>query len=96
MTQSKIIPLKDWNDAYVHGVDARGIADGAWAAAQPKLKPITKPELVVMCAADIKPEKVEWLWRQRLPLGKCVSLLGKAGSGNPWCCMDRRDGKPRR
>jgi hypothetical protein len=25
--------------------------------------------LVVKCAADIKPEKIDWLWEERLPLG---------------------------
>ena len=34
-----------------------------------------------MCAADIKPEEVEWLWRERLPLGKCVIVAGEGGLG---------------
>lgn len=37
--------------------------------------------LVVNCAADIKPEKVDWLWEQRLPLGKCVLVAGEGGLG---------------
>src|SRR5262249_42940420 len=37
--------------------------------------------LVVKCAADIKPEKIDWLWEQRLPLGKCVLVAGEGGLG---------------
>ena len=37
--------------------------------------------LVVNCAVDIKPEKVDWLWEQRLPLGKCVLVAGEGGLG---------------
>jgi AAA domain len=37
--------------------------------------------LVVKCAADIKPEKIDWLWEQRLPLGKVVLVAGEGGLG---------------
>jgi RecA-family ATPase len=37
--------------------------------------------LVVKCAADIKPEKIDWLWEERLPLGKCVLVAGEGGLG---------------
>jgi hypothetical protein len=37
--------------------------------------------LVVKCAADIKPEKVDWLWQDRLPLGKCTLTAGEGGLG---------------
>ena len=37
--------------------------------------------LVVKCAADIKPEKIDWLWEQRLPLGKSVLVAGEGGLG---------------
>ncbi len=37
--------------------------------------------LVVKCAADIKPEKIDWLWEQRSPLGKCVLFAGEGGLG---------------
>ena len=40
-----------------------------------------KSRLVVQCAADIKPQKIDWLWEQRLPLGKCVLLAGEGGLG---------------
>jgi hypothetical protein len=37
--------------------------------------------LVVRCAADIKPEKIDWLWEERLPLGKSVLVAGEGGLG---------------
>src|SRR5262245_3598849 len=37
--------------------------------------------LVVKCAADIKPERIDWLWGERLPLGKCVLIAGEGGLG---------------
>jgi AAA domain-containing protein len=37
--------------------------------------------LVVRCAADIEPKKVDWLWEQRLPLGKCSLVAGEGGLG---------------
>jgi putative DNA primase/helicase len=37
--------------------------------------------LVVKCAADIRPEKIDWLWEERLPLGKCVLVAGEGGLG---------------
>src|SRR5262245_32304404 len=50
-----------------------------------KLVPLQElPEespLVIKCAADIKPEKIEWLWEERLPLGKCVLVAGEGGLG---------------
>jgi putative DNA primase/helicase len=50
-----------------------------------KLVPLRElPEqsrLVVKCAADIKPEKIDWLWEKRLPLGKCVLVAGEGGLG---------------
>jgi len=44
----------------------------------------TDSRLVVRCAADIKPEKVDWLWEQRLPLGSVCLLLAKADWTRAW------------
>ncbi len=41
----------------------------------------TKGQLVVACASDIKPKKVQWLWQERLPRGKCVLVAGEGGLG---------------
>ncbi len=51
----------------------------------PKLVPLDEIHdancLVIKCAADIKPEEIDWLWPQRLPLGKCVVFAGEGGLG---------------
>jgi putative DNA primase/helicase len=39
------------------------------------------PELIVRCAADVKPEPVEWLWPGRIALGKLTLIAGEAGLG---------------
>jgi len=49
----------------------------------------TDSRLVVRCAADIKPEKVDWLWEQRLPLGSVCLLLAKADWTRAWYCLAR-------
>jgi putative DNA primase/helicase len=39
------------------------------------------PELIARCAADVKPEPVEWLWPGRVALGKLTLIAGEAGLG---------------
>jgi AAA domain-containing protein len=39
------------------------------------------PELITQCAADVKPEPIEWLWRGRVALGKFTLIAGEAGLG---------------
>jgi putative DNA primase/helicase len=70
-------PKVDWNDAYRAGESAREVADAAWAE-EPKR---SNGPLVVACARDIKPKKVDWLWEQRLPVGKVVLVAGEGGLG---------------
>src|SRR5262249_18103468 len=47
----------------------------------PRNEMAEETRLVVKCAADIKPEKIDWLWDERLPLGKCVLVAGEGGLG---------------
>jgi putative DNA primase/helicase len=68
---------KDWNDAHLAGANAREAADAVWAE-QPKE---SNGPLVIACARDIKPRKVDWLWEQRLPIGKVVLVAGEGGLG---------------
>jgi hypothetical protein len=57
--------------------------------------------LIARCAADVKPEPVEWLWPDRVALGKLTLIAGEAGlgksqlsvamvaavtTGGPWPC----------
>jgi putative DNA primase/helicase len=38
-------------------------------------------ELVSRCAADIAPEKIEWIWPGRLARGKHTCIAGEPGAG---------------
>lgn len=75
------------------------------AAATPKGfgKPIGGRQLIVRCAADILPEPIEWLWSQRIAIGKLTLLAGQPGlgksqvtvalaaattTGGPWPCNE--------
>lgn len=44
--------------------------------------------LDVVCAADVQPMPVEWLWPARLPRGKLVSLDGDPGLGKSTLTID--------
>jgi len=63
------------------------------------------PELITRCAADVRPEPVEWLWPGRVALGKLTLIAGEAGlgksqvsiamaaavtTGGEWPCRERR------
>ena len=54
--------------------EARAKQDGSAAAAN-------EHQLVIACASDIRPRRIEWLWEQRLPRGKCVLVAGEGGLG---------------
>ena len=42
----------------------------------------------VVRLVDVKPERIEWLWRGYLPLGKLVVLDGDPGVGKSTVCLD--------
>ncbi len=44
------------------------------------------PEVVLL--ADVRPEKIAWLWPGRLPRGKFVVLIGDPGVGKSTICVD--------
>jgi hypothetical protein len=41
----------------------------------------------VVCLADVKPEKVDWLWRPYIPLGKLTIIEGDPGLGKSWLSL---------
>jgi len=45
------------------------------------MTPQRSSSLIVRCAAEIQPERVQWLWPDRLPVGKCVLVAGEGGLG---------------
>jgi hypothetical protein len=58
---------------------------GEGLAGRPTLVPTVGPQrgdkLVTVCAADVVPEPVTWLWRGRIALGKLTLIAGLAGLG---------------
>lgn len=72
--------MKDMADMHRAGVDILKLAD----AAKPlvKLNGRSEPSKLVMArASDIKPERIDWLWPDRFPLGKCTLIAGEGGLG---------------
>ena len=45
-----------------------------------------EPELISL--ADVEPEQVEWLWPDRIPLGKLTTLAGDPGLGKSFLTLD--------
>jgi len=43
---------------------------------------------VLQCMADIQPKKLEWLWKNRIPLGKVTLLMGDPGLGKSFLTLD--------
>jgi hypothetical protein len=46
------------------------------------------PRLMALCAADVSPEPVRWLWPGFLPLGKLVMIDGQPGVGKSTMIVD--------
>lgn len=67
-------------------------------AATPKKKPPSEPnnapvktiasEAIVHRMSDVEPEQLEWLWPNRIPLGKLTLLAGDPGLGKSFVTMD--------
>lgn len=53
----------------------------------PKPEPITGSP-VLACMADVKPEKVKWLFDGRIPLGRLSLLVGRPGEGKSFVTTD--------
>ena len=43
---------------------------------------------ILTCLADVKPEPIEWLWPDRIALGKLSLLVGHPGLGKSQCSID--------
>jgi len=46
-----------------------------------------KMEAILMNLNDVKPEKVEWLWQDRFPLGKISQIVGNPGLGKSFLSL---------
>jgi putative DNA primase/helicase len=62
-------------------------ADGAAESALAELRTAV-PRVALVCAADVAPEPVEWLWDGFLPFGKLVGYDGVAGIGKSTMVTD--------
>lgn len=70
----------------------------ALADAAPPFDPAAVPELldgngeagspVLVCMADVKAERLAWLWPGRIPLGKVTLLFGDPGLGKSFVTLD--------
>lgn len=43
---------------------------------------------VLVCLADVKPKEVQWLWTNRIPLGRLSLVAGRPGEGKSFLTMD--------
>ncbi len=46
------------------------------------------PAPVMTCLADVQPEEVQWLWPERIALGKLTMLVGDPGLGKSFVSID--------
>ncbi len=74
----------DWRDAHPDASAADVLAlptvQPAPLAAPPA-PPAPLPAVELVCAANVQPEAVDWLWTDYLPTGKLVLLGGAPGTG---------------
>lgn len=70
-----------WRDGYA-GQGERTPINGS-AAQRPMLT-----QAIVHRLSDVRPEQLEWLWPDRIPLGKLTLLAGDPGLGNSFVTCD--------
>ena len=91
-----IVDYLDAHDAQAPGDLRREIE--ALADAAPSFDPATVPEPpdgtgeagapVLICLADVKAVPVNWLWPNRIPLGRITLLVGRPGEGKSFLATD--------
>jgi putative ribosome biogenesis GTPase RsgA len=75
----KIIPLEIFDDADLPDVNASERRDRAHAR---------HARLDVICAADVEPELIQWLWENWIAIGKVATLAGNGGLGKSTLLCD--------
>lgn len=53
-----------------------------------KPEPVDLTKRLITLASEITPKKVEWLWTNRIPLGKLTTFAGWGGLGKSFVTMD--------
>ena len=91
------LPVKDLCDLHVECIDDAAEFDCVLDAAIENGKPAETPagsagerpasSLSTVRLDTVQPERVEWLWRGRIPLGKVSLLVGDPGSGKSFASL---------
>jgi putative DNA primase/helicase len=69
--------------------DSAGLPDASAPGQQDRAHvPARHARLDVVCAADIKPELIEWLWPNRIAVGKATAVAGNGGLGKSTLLCD--------
>jgi RecA-family ATPase len=76
--------VSDWLDGGHTAEELRAIVKAApdWEPSAANAEAVSSPdEIVLVPASSVKPERVNWAWEQRIPLGMATLLVGQGGFG---------------
>ncbi|MFH1110133.1 MAG: AAA family ATPase [Planctomycetota bacterium] len=69
--------------------DAPNVPEARVALGKPSSERVPRERSpVVRCVADVKPETVEWLWQDRIAIGKVTLIAGDPGLGKSVVTLD--------
>ncbi len=97
----KSVEAINWPEDAEVGYDVRDLirdtqtAKDAFRSVKEMLEPVDlsiltedEGELRIISYADIEPEEVRWLWKDRIPLGKLTNIQGNPGVGKSYVICD--------
>jgi putative DNA primase/helicase len=71
------------------GADEAGLPDAELREAMRAMAgPDGRPRPVLTCMADVEAKSVDWLWFERIPLGRITLLVGRPGEGKSFLTTD--------
>lgn len=79
--RERVISKFQWDDSAHEAVEEKIIA-----AATTTTEPLVECSIVRL--SDVQPEQVEWLWRERIAIGKLTLLVGDPGQGKSFLTID--------
>jgi putative DNA primase/helicase len=82
--------IKDASALHVKHIDEAGAFVSEWTAVKELAEVVTLPIVGMMRRrlSDIAPEPVQWLWPNRIPLGKIVLFAGESDLGKSTVSLD--------
>jgi len=82
--------VKDPNDLHVKLLAEAGAFESEWQALVEQARAVELPGIGIEDFDDalVKPEAVQWLWPNRIPLGKLVLFVGAPGLGKSFASLD--------